>query len=118
MFSFTRIKADEDRHLDAWYATYNHMYFQDRLPKTTVITRNLTDDRFMAQTFYENNFYHIAINPRYNESRKTEKLNLLHESCHIEVFIDKEEDEFDDHGEHWQRCMHRLADEKAFENLW
>lgn len=114
----TTSATNDDRHLDTWYATYNHEYFQDELPKTVVITRNLTDDRFMAQTFYENNFYHISINPRFNESRKIEKFNLLHESCHIYIFINHEEDEFDDHGSHWQKCMHKLADQGAFELLW
>jgi len=115
---FAKPIRSDDRHLDVWYAAYNHEYFQDSLPKTTVITRNLADDRFMAQTFYENGYYHIAINPRYNESGKTEKLNLLHESCHLYIFVTHEDDEYDDHGPKWQACMHRLADENAFEQLW
>jgi hypothetical protein len=114
MISFTNAAPDS---LDSWFAGYNHAYFQDELPKTTVITKDLTDDRFMALTFYENGAYHIALNPKYNFSTKIERENLLHESCHILIFIEHEE-EFDDHGPKWQHCMHRLADQGAFEDLW
>ena len=111
------IRANDDRHLDAWYATYNHEYFQDELPKTTVITRNLADDRFMAQTFYENGYYHIAINPRLNSASTVEKMTLLHEDCHIYLIITHDV-EFNDHGNHWQKCMRDLADRGAFGLLW
>jgi hypothetical protein len=111
------ITAQQDRHLDEWYASFNHSYFQDELPANTVITRNLTDDRFMAITEYENGRYHIGINPKYNISSKSERINLLHEMCHIRGFIEHD-DEFDQHGLKWQTCMHSLADQKAFEDLW
>lgn len=103
--------------LDAWYAGFNHQYFQDELPKTVVITKTLDDDRFMALTFYENGRYHIALNPRYNISTKVERMNILHESCHIRMFVEGEE-EFDDHGPKWQSCMLELAEKGAFASLW
>lgn len=109
--------SSQDRQLDSWYASYNHQYFQDELPATTVITRNLADDRFMAITEYDDGRYHIGINPRYNISTKTERINLLHEMCHIRGFIEHD-DEFDQHGAKWQQCMHSLADQGALELLW
>ena len=114
MISFANAAPDS---LDAWYAGYNHEYFQDELPKTTVITKELADDRFMALTFYENGRYHIALNPKYNFSNKIERENLLHESCHVRIFIEHEE-EFDDHGPKWQACMLELANKGAFKDLW
>jgi predicted SprT family Zn-dependent metalloprotease len=106
-----------DRHLDEWYASYNHAYFQDELPAKVIITRNLRDDRFIALTEYSGGFYHIEFNKKYTVSDITERETLLHEMCHLRQFVEHD-DEFDQHGRHWQACMHKLADEKAFENLW
>jgi hypothetical protein len=111
------IRADTDQALKAWYASNNHQYFQDELPTDVVITHNLHDDRFQAVTFYENDYYHIVFNPKYNQSGKVERMNLLHESCHILIAVEKTE-EFETHGKRWQACMHRLADQGAFEDLW
>lgn len=116
LFAVTPVVA-QDHDLGQWYAGYNHKYFQDELPKDVIISRTLADDRFMAITFYDNGRYHIELNPKYNLSTKTERINLLHESCHIRIFIEHDE-EFDDHGPHWQACMHRLSDQGAFEDIW
>lgn len=108
--------------LDAWYRGYNEVYFNNELPNV-LIDHSLTDDRFMALTSFSNGFYHIQFNPKfgYHPNPKgtsiTELRNLLHESCHVEIFIQNAE-QFDDHGSHWQSCMYRLAKLKAFENLW
>lgn len=114
-FASSRI-PDREQDLRAWYSGFNHTYFQDELPPA-VITENLADDTKMAETFYEAGSYRVAINPKYNLSTKTERINLLHESCHILIFVEHDE-EFDDHGPHWQACMHHLADQNAFDNLW
>jgi hypothetical protein len=111
--------SGQTRDLDQWYAGYNHKYFQDELPKNTEITTTLNDDRFMALTLFSHDHFHIDINLKYNISTKTQRINLLHESCHILVFVEHDDDpEFDDHGPHWQRCMHSLADQNAFNDLW
>ena len=115
---FAKPIRSDDRHLDTWYATYNHEYFQDELPKNVVITRNLTDDSFSAFTFYTDNWFHIAINPRLNIDPGAEKMTLLHESCHIYIAVTHEDNEPNNHGPKWQACMHRLANENAFESLW
>lgn len=109
-------QAGQDR-LDSWFAGYNHAYFQDELPKDTEISHNLQDPRFMAVTFYDNGRYHIAFNPAYNISGKTEQLNLIHEMCHIRVFVEQDE-EAEDHGPHFQRCMMDLAKQGAFKDIW
>lgn len=109
--------SGQDRHLDEWYASFNHSYFQDELPKMVVITRNLADDRFMAITDYDNGYFHIGINPKFNLSTKTERINLIHEMCHVQGFVEHD-DEFDQHGMKWQACMHRVADQNGFNDLW
>ena len=94
------------------------LYFRDALPANVVITRNLTDDTKMAKTEMAGGYYHIAFNPRFNQSSKTERLNLLHEMCHVYVEVGGYH-EFDDHGPIWESCMHvQLADRGAFDDLW
>jgi predicted SprT family Zn-dependent metalloprotease len=82
-----------------------------------VITEGLTDDRFMAITDYDNGYFHIGINPKFNLSTKTERINLIHEMCHIRGFVEHD-DEFDQHGMKWQACMHSVADQNGFNDLW
>lgn len=106
-----------DRHLDEWYASYNHAYFQDELPKNTLITYDIHDDRFMALTAYEGSQYHISFNMKYNFSNKMGRLNLLHELCHVRQMVEGDE-EFDQHGPHFQSCMLGLAKQGAFTDLW
>ncbi len=105
--------------LDAWYRGYNVVYFTNELPQTVMISHNLKDDRFMAVTSYDfnGNFYQIEFNIKYGPSPKQEKMTLLHEQCHLEQLVTGQM-EFEDHGKKWQACMHRLANEGAFENLW
>jgi len=80
--------AQPDRHLDEWYASYNHAYFQDELPKNILITYDINDDRFMALTDYEGGRYHISFNMKYNFSNKMERFNLLHELCHVRQMVE------------------------------
>lgn len=106
-----------DRRLAAWYQGYNEKYFNQELPKDVLITKHLIDDRFMAQTFYQQTYYHIALNPRYNVSPVTERGTLLHEMCHVRG-LSSGITEFPDHGPLWQSCMHRLANLGALEDVW
>ena len=124
MFSKTLAPAAMDP-LDAWYRGYNEVYFQNELPNTVYITHDLTDDRYMAVTDrLPLGVYHINFNVKYGYTpipggiSVIELRNLLHESCHVQVFIEEKEDEFDDHGPKWQSCMHRLANMGAFNALW
>jgi len=104
--------------LDPWYRGYNEKYFNNSLPQNVIISHNLHDDRFMAYTEHTaDGWYHIEFNPKYEASTKQERFTLFHEQCHLEQMISGEV-EFDDHGPKWQGCMHRLANEGAFEDLW
>ena len=117
LFAAISVTAQSDRHLNEWYAGYNHAYFHDELPIDVRITRNLHDDRFVAQTEYTNGFFHIEINPRFNQAESIERETLLHEQCHILMAVEKTE-EFNQHGQKWQACMMSLAKQGAFEGLW
>jgi hypothetical protein len=108
--------------LDSWYRGYNQAYFNNGLPQV-LISHDLTDDRFMALTSFSKGYYRIQFNPKFGyhpnprATSITELRNLLHESCHVEIFI-QDAEQFEDHGSHWQACMHRLANMNAFEDLW
>jgi len=109
--------------LDPWYRGYNETYFNNELPQTVIISHNLTDDTNMAITTpLTNGYYHIDFNPKFGYhtgkgTSITELRNLFHEMCHVEIFVEGTV-EFDDHGPHWEGCMHRLAIQKALDNLW
>ena len=117
LLSAASVSADPEN-LYAWYSFYNHAYFQEELPATVVITRNLKDDRFMALTEYTaDGYYHIEFNPKYSPSPKQERMTLLHEQCHIRLDIEKQGD-FGDHGVEFQHCMHDVSKQGALEALW
>lgn len=105
--------------LEVWYRGYNVALFNSELPDTVVIDHNLRDDRFMALTDYNfgGKYYIITFNPKYGASPKQERETLLHEMCHIRNIVEGEE-EFDQHGPKWQRCMHDIANKNGFEDLW
>ena len=123
MFSTTLAPATPDK-LDSWFRAYNRIYFQNELPSTVYITHDLTDDKYMAITDrLSNGSYHISFNVKYGYTpipggtSVDELRNLLHESCHVQLYVEND-NEFNDHGPHWQACMHRLANQGAFEDLW
>ena len=55
----------------------------------------------------------IIINGYYDRSQREADLTLFHEMCHVATPI-----EIPDHGPKWQACMHNLANENAFNDLW
>lgn len=61
--------------------------------------------------------YRISFNPLYNLDGNEEKMNLLHEMCHIRLDVEKEK-EFDMHGFLWQSCMHDVANKRGFDLIW
>lgn len=116
---------DTDK-LNAWYNGYNEKYFQKELPEAgsvsppdVVITFNLHDADKAGITIFgaQDGFIHMGLNPDFLKGTKTLRLTMLHEQCHIRMFVENAH-EFDQHGPKWQACMHHLADEGAFEDLW
>lgn len=105
--------------LELWYQGYNVALFNHELPDKIMIDTNYRDDRYMAVTDYQEHaqIYIIRTNPKYNQSPKQARENLLHEMCHMRQLVSGEI-EFDDHGPKWQSCMHELANAKAFEDIW
>ena len=71
----------------------------------------------MAATNFIGDTIYIRFNKRYEPSGIQARETLLHEQCHVYLKINNEI-ELDNHGEKWQGCMHMLANEGAFEELW
>lgn len=118
--------ADVDTDLRAWYNSYNTVYFQKELPEAgnfsppdVIIDFHLHDPKKMGITVFgaADGYIHMGFNPDYIKSENTLKMVLLHEMCHVQMFVE-EVHTLNDHGPEWQGCMHRLVNQGAFDNLW
>lgn len=90
----------------AWFNSYNERYFNDSLPKDTVVDYANHTDGVLAVTTFESGHFHIAFNPAYAASAPVVHVFLIHECAHIATW-----DEFAEHGPLWVAEMRRL--EKA-----
>lgn len=96
------------------YDLFNEQYFNKRLPSSRMV-----DVRFglahgnLGETSICPGGYYIEVNRRLNPADKQVYMTLLHEECHIATWGEIAKD-----GPKWQSCMHKLADEGAFDTLW
>lgn len=99
----------------AVYQDTNDNFFGSRLPKDTKI--QLTDLPGDMATVEETDAgqFLIRIDRRKNPILKQAEMSLIHEMCHIDTWEDPTSHK---HGEGFQVCMRRLAQQGAFNNLW
>ena len=97
------------------YQLYNKLYYDGALPVADVAYGPCPIANVMACTFkdHDGNFI-IRLLPKYNVAPDTAHFNLLHETCHVAHW----NEELEDHGPVFQKCMHRLSDIGAFESIW
>ena len=69
----------------------------------------------MGLTTRQEGVYHIIIDAQANKAGRVAQMTELHEMCHVAQWG---HGDMDPHGPLFQSCMHRLADENAFDNLW
>jgi hypothetical protein len=108
--------------LQAWYKSYNNLYFNNHLPRNINIEWvDLHSKLRMGETQCTQTLKLdgpselscvIRLDPVYNLAFPVAKATLLHEMCHVKTY-----DEFDDHGRRWQACMQELWMDKAFDGL-
>ena len=105
--------------LEQWYQYYNQALFNHSLPDNIQIDHQLRDPKLMAITECEltSRICRINMNPDFEISTKVQRMTLLHELCHVSLFVEGGY-EFDDHGFKWQGCMHQIANKNGFEDLW
>lgn len=105
-----------DGTLEEKYARYNASYFDNRLPKDTIIKySSIGTVGEIGETECETGRpCIIRLDPHYNKLEDSESITLLHEMCHM----DTRGVEFDQHGLKWQACMKRLASIGAFDKFW
>jgi hypothetical protein len=90
------------------YAEYNAEYFENKLPKDTIIEYNLDDSNFVALTSkFSDGRFHIGFNPAYTGADRFADLVMLHEMCHVDNWGDN-------HGRKWRACMIELDLRGAF----
>jgi SprT-like family len=120
--SSRKVVHDSDG-LQASFNAYNDEYFDGRLPQTSVRWVDIPKygDQFTMGTSHEddiNKVYSIQIDTKSNITVITAHMTLFHEMCHLATAMKAREIGQDPHGPMFQRCMHELADERAFESLW
>jgi hypothetical protein len=105
------ISGQKKINLVDWYNGYNEQYFLNQLPAARVEWGEMGN---MGITYMGASPL-IVISEKYNPSFREAQMTLLHEMCHVKlspVLV------FDDHGPEFQQCMHNLANEGAFDELW
>lgn len=100
------------------YVEFNETYFDNKLPKNTIIDRSETNTKNMASTSrMSDGRFHIAMNDKYTAADRVANITLLHEMCHIRT-ADEWPSEFGDqkllHGPKWKACMISLDFVGAF----
>lgn len=97
--------------LKVWYLDFNEQYFMGVLPRNAVVEYGNAHGA-MATTFKVGGVFHIVLEKKYTLANKVAHEVLLHESCHVISWSEKEE-----HSRRWHDCIHRLEEQGAFENL-
>jgi hypothetical protein len=106
-----------DQQLQSWYAGFNEEYFDDKLPKDTVIAwADLTARKYMGSTVCDvlGKNCRIQIDQFTNKTPRTTRMTIAHETCHVATWG---QDKID-HGMYFQNCMRQMANKGAFENIW
>lgn len=100
-----------------WYRVCNKLYFGNKLPKVPVkwAGRGFS---VMARVGFDEEWKptRIQLNPGLKKWPAAAAMCLLHEMAHIEVA--QKGDHRTHHGKAWQKVMHRLARQKAFDGVW
>lgn len=102
-----------DADLTHFYEAANDSYFDGKLPKNLIVYDTNMPGR-LGQTSADGSSFRIDINLALNPSPKESRLTLYHEMCHIYTW----QAEDDKHGPRWVACMHNLALQGAFDDLW
>jgi hypothetical protein len=106
-----------DAQLQAWYESFNEIYFFSQLPKNVEVKwGDLTAKDYMGLTTRRlDGSILITIDRAMNPARRTAAATVAHETCHVAVPLGTE---FEDHGEKFQACMVNLAVHGAFTDIW
>jgi predicted SprT family Zn-dependent metalloprotease len=103
--------------LTHYFESVNDSYFDGTLPKDVIVYSDDAEGNMGLTDRCNGNSFCIHINPKLNTAKPSEALTVMHEACHVwvESTIGPQ---FDVHGAVWQGCMHRLANQNAFEGIW
>jgi hypothetical protein len=112
-----------DNDLQKMFDVYNDSYFNGKLPATPVYWADIPkdgDDYILGNTYEEltAKTYTIYIDRKSNVASITWMLTELHEMCHVATMQAELDAGETEHGPRFQKCMQRLAENGAFDNLW
>jgi len=98
--------------LDNTYQEFNEQYFNNRLPKDTIIDYAESGPNIATTDLMSSKRFHIAFNEKYASSERIVREIMLHEQCHIKVWpkdgnwsVEDYQTEF--HSKKWRTCMLR-----------
>jgi len=113
----------DELYLKQVYASYNDLYFDNKLPKDTKISNDL-GGLDMADTLCDEAGQNCVVrfNPHWTAAPRVSESVMLHEMCHIRVWtklLEKDRPEIMNrvvynHSKPWQSCMLVLDAEGAF----
>ena len=94
----------EHKNLYQLYDGYNDEYFDNKLPKNTVIDWDETGDYMATTNLLPDGRFHIAFNPHYITAMRVARTSMLHEMCHIQTWGELDY-QTGRHGPQWRTCM-------------
>lgn len=108
-----------DAQLQRWYDGTNEEYFANELPKNVEVKwGDLTEKGDMGYSVIRaDESWLITIDRKTNPTNGQAELTEMHEICHVYLYS-KGDAEFNSHGDKFQACMLRLANQGAFKGLW
>lgn len=98
-----------------WYKEYNDEYFDNKLPKETIIDFNLKNGDMAVSEFPDFKTFHISFDPHYVAAQRTGRFTLIHEMCHIRTWAEAVSGV--DHGPRWRTCMLGIDQQGGFRNI-
>jgi hypothetical protein len=106
------------------YENYNDWYFSGALPRNVPVSWDdipMENGLYVMGRTYEDiagTKFSIVIDTKTNITKSTTSLTLEHEMCHVATYDYVKEHGEDAHGQRFEACMTRLADEGAMQDLW
>jgi len=111
-----------EQQLQQFYRGFNETYFNGNLPDIPVTYSDEIYSQFGAlgmTTCHSGDktgeTCHIRLASQFKDASSTILEAELHEACHVSL---EGQQDTDDHGPKFQKCMKRLANADAFEGIW
>lgn len=102
------------------YRTYNDKFFYGGLPEKNTRIEMVKMPGYIGRIhhFRSNDTWLISIDTVSNQTERVAEFTLIHEQCHQYDQMNGWDEGPDQHGEVFQNCMLRIANQGGFRELW